>query len=142
MERALMIVNRFCPKVTSVHDAKRGVKLEVMKQDVVARKKKHDACAFAQACKRQLHLDGAIVSISRAYLIKGKKATRYELPDSVRREITAFDRGGGFAPGQYVLRPISAGHEQGFNQTSDYGPKKRVRPKPRHYTRGIRAILA
>jgi hypothetical protein len=104
MASALQIVQKFYPEVTKVVNAKHDLNIKLRPADVrSAGVKKHDGCAMAQACKRQLHVDGAIVSTSSAYLIDGKKATRYSVPLNVAKEIIAFDRGAGFEPGEYQL---------------------------------------
>lgn len=141
--RALAIVHKYFPKVAEVKDATRALAIQVTKQDTTARgRKKHTACALAKACNRRLHLDGAIISMSRAYLVKGTTATRYEVPTTVAREITSFDRGAGFAPGLYQLYSPTSNHKIGTKRPTKYGPKKKKRQTPRHTTDGIRAALA
>src|SRR6267143_179111 len=104
MPNPLSIVNKFFPKVTKVRDATSNIEIEVTKTDQnIAKKMKHDECAMAVACKRKMHLDGVIMAISTAYLIKDNVATRYKVPISVGREITSFDRGAPFAVGTYKL---------------------------------------
>jgi hypothetical protein len=101
----LSIVKRFYPDVKRVEVARAPLTVEVLKSDGKGGRKSHQACAMADACKRKFHLDGTIVSRSVAYLIKGDTATKYGIPEAVRREITSFDRGAGFAPGTYHLVP-------------------------------------
>jgi hypothetical protein len=104
MATALQIVQHFHPEVTTVKDAKRNIHIEVLPRDTsLATVKNHKTCAMAVACKRRFHLDGVIISVGRAYLVKGKTATRFKLPESVSREIVSFDRKAGFAPGEYQL---------------------------------------
>lgn len=98
---------------------------------------------MAVACKRKLKLDGAIVSVSTAYLIKNGVATRYKVPPSVAREVVAFDRSAGFAPGRYALRAPTK-HEQIGAESHHYrgaGPHKSKKRQPHHITQGIRAAL-
>jgi len=103
--RSLAIVQKFFPKVTTVKDGTDDLEVEVTKQDATSsRKKDHNNCAMAVACKRKAKADGIIISISMAYIIKGNTATRYQVPNSVGREITAFDRGARFAEGNYELK--------------------------------------
>jgi hypothetical protein len=105
MPVSLQIVQKFYPEVTKVVDARADLIFNLRASDVKSAKaKKHDGCALAQACKRQCHVDGAIVSTRTAYLISGTKATRYYVPESVSREIVAFDRGAGFELGAYCLQ--------------------------------------
>jgi hypothetical protein len=107
MPTALRVVQQFFPQVTIIEDSSECVEIEVTKQDdKTATKKDHKTCAMAVACKRKLGLDGVIISINTAYLVKGRTAKRYRLPVSVAREVVSFDRGGGFAPGQYRLSRV------------------------------------
>lgn len=82
---ALGIVRKYHPNVTRVVDAKRPITIEVSKSDC----RKGDAkspshCAMAKAFTHT-H-DGAIVSLSVAYIVDGDKATRYKVPVSVSRD--------------------------------------------------------
>ena len=116
-------VKEFFPEVTSVTDAKKPIHIIVTAKDSnAATVKNHKECAMARAAKRTLHVDGIVVSRQRAYLVTGNKAIRYTFPESVRKEIVSFDRGGGFAEGEYVLTPIPP-----------HVPKpKSAKPEPRH----------
>lgn len=94
--RALRLVQKYYPEVTKVIDGKKPIRVEVTKKDSnSAAVRDHKACAMAVACKRKLNLDGVLISVSTAYLVKGKKATRFQLPPSVSREVVSFDRHGG-----------------------------------------------
>lgn len=142
--RALSIVQKYHPDVTSVKDAKRHIEIEVTKEDSKgADKRSPSTCALAKAFCRTF--DGAIISVSRAYLIKGKVATRYMVPDSIARELVSFDRHSDFAPGEYTL------HAPGTRETlgvRKYPPakkkyKKRKYPNSKarlHRTTGIREL--
>lgn len=139
--RALAIVNKFFPGVKAVKDSNEPLRISVTATDTKAPgRKKHAECVIANACKRGLGMD-ALVSVSRVYLIKNGVATRYEVPPSVAREITSYDRGAGFEPGDYVLRKPSSDHRLGTRRPSVYGPKAAVRPVPTRMTAGIRAAL-
>lgn len=101
---ALRNVQKYFPEVTQVEDADKSVILDVTKGDVAkAERRAHKTCAMAVACKRALEADGVIISVKTAYVIKGKKAQRYRLPESVSREIVSYDRDSQFAPGEYHL---------------------------------------
>lgn len=105
MPTALEVVKKFYPKVTKVVNTRKPVAVEIAAGDVKKSKMKdHKCCAMAMACKRQLPVDGVLVSSRRAYLIKGDTATRFLVPEAITREIVAFDRGAGFAPGTYTLQ--------------------------------------
>jgi hypothetical protein len=143
---ALMIVQVYFPDVKKVVDADEAIEIEVTKADNKSAKvRNHNACALAVSCKRTLHLDGVIVSINTAYLIKGNKATRYKLPESVSREIVSFDREGGFDEGSYKLNPVHKGQRLGERQERPtYAEKRSAGGKLRrfmHRTNGVRAAL-
>ena len=141
---ALKIVQKFFPSVTMVVDAERGAKIEVTPLDAKSKGvKDHAECAFAQACKRQMRLDGVIISRSVAYLVKGKMARRFLLPSSVSREVVSFDRGAGFEPGEYLLSPISPARKLGRSTSESTAPRSgNGKPKKfRHLTANVRAVL-
>src|SRR5262249_8329569 len=125
MPDVMLIVHKFFPNVKRVKDASRPIEIQVTKADSSSKgRKNHKTCAMAAACKRAFHLDGAIVSKRMAYLIRGPVATRYEIPESVAREVVSFDRGGGFAPGTYRLGTPK--HELGAVSRGDRGPNTRT----------------
>lgn len=104
MATALSVVQQFYPHVRTVKDAKDPLSFTVTDTDAKAVRKDHQKCAVAEACRREYDIDGVIISRSTAYLVKGRTATRYHIPQRVAIEIVSFDRGGGFAPGDYELR--------------------------------------
>lgn len=83
-----------------VLDAKRAIKLTVSSADI--RKgdlKRPDDCAFARACRRELHVKEARVHLGRIYLrTNDTNWLRYQTPRALRSEIIAFDRGGVVSP--------------------------------------------
>jgi hypothetical protein len=126
---ALGIVRKYHPNVTRVVDAKKQVNILVTPEDCKGSKKKSpDHCALAQAFTRKY--DGAIISLSTAYLIKGNKAIRYKVPQSISREIVSFDRHHDFAAGEYTLKAPS--------KTARLGPRQWAQPKNRPAGRGLR----
>jgi hypothetical protein len=146
-QKALFNIRKFFPNVTSVVDATRSTKIEVTKKDASSRAvKNHKECAMAVACKRAFHVDGVVISRSVAYLVKGNQARRFVLPNSVIHEVISFDRGGGFAPGNYALSPPSICNKLGFTRD-----KTRLNPErdhtnqgrsKRHVTTNVRDVLA
>ncbi len=101
---ALELVQKFYPDVTSVEDAKKGVRLIVTKQDAESKAvKNHKECAMAVAAKRQMNAEAAVICVTTSYIVKGNKAYRFKNPSSVSREIVSFDRKAGFEPGDYAL---------------------------------------
>lgn len=145
---SLSYVRRYYPEVTKVVDAKRGTKVTVTTKDCEnGVGKAPNICAIAKAAMR--HYDGAIISLSRAYLIKGSVAYRYEVPGHVTRELVVFDRSHQFNPGVYRLERMAKDHRFGEHSsgaptagTPDSKRKKRARKfkKARHYTEGVRAL--
>ena len=142
ISRSLRIVRKFFPKVAVVYDASKPITIKVTKADNTASKKRvHNECALAVACKRTQHLDGVIVARSTAYLIKGTIATRYAVPIAGQKEIVAFDRGGGFAPGMYKL--VKPQHQIGSHH-GVAGNGKRTGEhiaNRHHFTQGVRTAL-
>jgi len=143
MASSLGIVRKFFPNVRKVTDARAPVQIEVTARDTkTSKKKKHAECALAKACQRTWNLDGAVVTRSMVYLVKDKQALRYLLPQTVTREIVAFDRGASFAPGVYTL--TKPWHPLGTKKTPPRttGRKDGSRPATRvHRTQNIRAAL-
>jgi hypothetical protein len=110
------------PHVVYFVDATEPIIITVTKADVRSAKKSYTGCAIAVSCKRQLNLDGAVVSLASSYLVLGDTATRYCVPQSISREVVANDRNGSASPGIYKLRP--------FSKSGRLGP----RPRPKNYT--------
>jgi hypothetical protein len=139
---ALRIVQKMFPQVEEVVDAGRPRIIEVEDVDLKsANVKNHKSCAMAVACKRKLELDGVIISTTTAYLIKGKKATRYAVGEAVSREITSFDRGAQFAPGTYRLIPYSPSRRLGIAREAGESTKGIGQRRFHHRTAGVRAML-
>lgn len=145
MPQALQIVRKFYPDVKRVVNAKKDIPVDITKGDLkAASTKDHKACAMAEACKRHLPVDGAIISTRTAYLIKGDTATRYDVPEYAAREIVSFDRGAGFTLGQYALRKPAkrAAYGKGKRKQSwDRRPGKLKHRKAKR-TEGIRMALS
>lgn len=143
----MRIVKKLYPQVTSIVDAKRPAMFEVTTADSKkSTKKSVNNCALAEACKREY--DGAIIAVSTAYLIKGKRATRYQVPSRVARELVSFDRHKHFAPGVYTLNVPSPTRtmnaeadrkrdrvEEAENARTKNGPQR-----IQHRTEGVRKI--
>ena len=141
----LKTVQKFFPNVTSIIDASRIAMVEVTERDSSSKAvKQHTACAMAVACKRKFNLDGVIISRSLAYLIKGKQARRFLLPESVKREIISFDRGSTFEPGLYELAVVSESLRMDAKKrpTNRDRGKRGTKPKRfRHLTKNVRQVL-
>jgi hypothetical protein len=95
---------------------------------------------MAVACQRMFHADGMIIGKQTAYLIKGTKAVRFSLPESVRKEIVSFDRGSGFEPGEYQLsKPVHILGSPGgrSKKKTSLGKKHHI-----HVTQNVRNSIA
>lgn len=140
MPTALQIVQKLYPEVTSVVDSKRNKVIEVTAKDCSSKAvKNHKECALAVACRKVA--DGAIICVKSAYLIKGTKATRYKVPESVSREITSFDRNAPFEPGTYHLTAVPASGELGAKRKPG-GHTGNGKKADYHRTENIREMLS
>ena len=130
-----------------VKDAKKNIRLEVMREDIIsARKKDSNCCAVAKACKRLEGVKGVKVHLSRLYLnTDGKCYTRYIVSGAMRSEIIAFDRGGKFMPGMYSLSAPDKTKALGYvdkrkNRDRTKEPQGKAKPiKTYTETKNIRA---
>lgn len=139
---ALSRVRKYFPGVSSVEDATRALTIEVTRGDEArATRKAHKDCALAVACKRSKGLDGVIVSVKTAYLIKGTKAIRYNLPERVSREIISFDRGSRFEPGVYQLITPEYKLGEHANGSQGHGKDRSNKGTTHVKTTGIRTVL-
>lgn len=142
MARALAIVRKYAPSVRHVEDATEDLDIEVTKRDL-GKRKDHNGCVLAEACKRQEKATTAIISRSAAYIVKGDTATRYLVTPTISREIVSFDRGAGFETGDYTLkRPCDSRRLGNYTPGRDMGNgpgKKRRKP---HVTENVRESLA
>lgn len=145
ISRALGIVRKYFPEVNKVADAKAPLSLEVTNRDqTIATRRAHKTCAMAVACKRKLNLDGVIISIKTAYMIKGKKAIRFAVPEHVSREIVSYDRGSSFEPGVYKLNvpDVAIGESRSGVDIVNRTPHDHHRSKAIHLpTKNIRSVL-
>lgn len=133
------VIKSFYPEVRRIVDATEPLLITVTKQDCKgANKKEMDSCALARALERTEGVH-ALISRSVAYIIKGKTARRYQLPESVTREIVTFDRFKGFTPGDYRLCKPYPTNRLGAGRS---GGRKRKKIDPGrgklHYTSGVR----
>lgn len=99
-------------------------------------------CAAALALSREYHTE-AIVHISRTYIKSEDKKSwiRYATPETIAREITSFDRGHSFEPGEYHVVPMAPAERLGAykHQSGHSGKKdKTTRKRPNHKTVSIR----
>ena len=116
-----------------VYDATEPLLIEVLEEDIHAQDRRDPAkCAMAEACKRELHVTEARAYLSRLYIKQGDHWLRYVLPETVRQEVAAFDRGGGFSQGTYRIPPLPANrraggkHRGGSGKTTGTAPKRQT----------------
>jgi len=142
---SLNVVKKFFPNVKRVVDATQDARIEVTEKDASSKAvKNHSKCAMAVACKRKFHLDGVIISRSVAYLVKGNQARRFKLPTSVSEEVVSFDRGAGFAPGEYTLSKVTPSIALGPRNRPQNIKTRNNDDKPkqfRHLTTSVRSVL-
>lgn len=140
---ALGIIQKYHPNVKSVVDATEPLYIEVTKKDCKNGSSKEPGdCVIARACRREY--EGAVISMSVAYIVDGETAYRYMVPQSIAREVVSFDRAGMFQPGLYSLNAPVACQRLGAHLASRprSGKKKTVhsRKKRNHATAGIRRL--
>ena len=131
---------------TEVKDANEKLVVHITKSDVkLGATKNATACAAARALCREHGATEAKVHFSRAYIRRGGgKWLRFSVPSALRNEIMAFDRGGEFAPGEYLLSPVQPSVQLGRHQKKPPKPTKQVpqrgnKPKrPYHIVEGVR----
>jgi hypothetical protein len=135
---------------TPVKDAKQKIVLTITPQDVKSGAKKNsNSCAAANALCRQEGCEAAKVHMSRAYIKKGKTWYRFAVPAPLRNEVLAFDRGGTFEPGDYVLAPVQPSVRIGAPRKTPKGPdlrtgrhvSKNKMKRPYHVVSGVRARM-
>lgn len=100
-----------------------------------AKTKQPTSCALAQACLRKKGVKEVRVHLSRAYIRTNElNWQRFLVSDHLRREIVVFDRGGRFAPGDYVLQKINPAKRLGADKRKRTGPKPPGKRKRRQYS--------
>jgi len=127
-----------------VVDAGKKMKLRITRADVSGAKKSDPAnCAAARAISRELKVD-ARVHMTRTYIKMGpknkQKWVRFITPQAISREITAFDRGAQFEPGDYTLIPAPPSNQLGMHKvTGEHSHHKTTGEKrPHHVTASVR----
>jgi hypothetical protein len=129
-----------------VRDADRVIILHISEQDARGRSKDPRNCAAAKAACRVDGVKEARVYRSRTFLLIERANgmpcwVRLHTPERLQKEIVAFDRGGKFEPGDYVLRPMPPagrlGADQRIRPSKQNGGSKKRRP---HRLGGIREV--
>lgn len=125
-----------------VGNAAKSIRVNITADDIKKGKPlEPNACAIARAVLREVPgATDVLTHLANVYVCRKTEWLRYKTPEYARREITAFDRGGWFAPGEVVLqavptstlvRKVKAIRSGGGKGR---GPK---RPTP-HHTIGVR----
>jgi hypothetical protein len=113
-----------------VVNSKKSMKISITPADVKkAKRKDPECCVIAQNCLARDGVKDAKIHLSRAYLrLNGKEWVRFMVPRNLRQEIIAFDRGGRFAPGEYVLYKVQPSHA---NDKRTHKRTKKAKGTPR-----------
>ena len=128
-----------------VYDATEPLLIEVVKEDIVLRRRKDpERCALAAACKRELHVTEARAYLSRLYIRHRDHWLRYQLTETVRQEVSSFDRGGGFSEGTYRIPPLSPRQRSGGPAQGGSGIRKgpRIASNARQTHRIVEGVRA
>lgn len=127
-----------------VIDAKRDVTLHISKADVSkASIKAPNSCAIAQSCLNKKGVKEARIHLSRAYLrMNDNNWVRFIVPASARSEIVAFDRGGTFSPGNYVLSAPPPSARLGDTERKRNTGPRRTKRKKYHIITDVRSAPA
>lgn len=118
------------PDGKPIVNSRKSITINISDDDVRQGKPlKPDKCAAALACRRLSTAKEAHVYVGRTYVKIGDKWVRFLTPQPLAREITALDRGGRFAPGEYTLGKIKPsgllGKHQGGPQAGKKGAGKK-----------------
>jgi hypothetical protein len=117
--------------MTKTTNASRRIRFRITSRDVArAKPKDTHACAAALALKRALGADDVDVRITRTFVEKNGRVTRYETPPALRFEATTLDRGGKFEPGDYEIKPVPP--SQSTRAIAIRNKKKRTAKKRSH----------
>lgn len=113
-----------------VKNGKKSISIEVTDRDVKnATMKDPTNCVAAVACRRDLGCTEARVHVGRTYLRFNGHWERYLTSKNLRDEIIAYDRGGRFIPGEYVLMKMTptkrTNKRQGSDKPRKYASKRR-----------------
>jgi hypothetical protein len=113
-------------------DGKKAIKLTITPNDIAKADRKESAdCAVARACRRELHAKEVRVHLTRVFVRMNEgNWQRFATPPAMRSEIIAFDRGGSFEPGEFVLSP-PVGRDKATGKRQGGKPKfKHARQNP------------
>lgn len=122
-----------------VKDAAKSLILTVTKEDVKnGKRKSENDCAAAVACKRQFKATEARIHLGRTYLRFNGHFKRYHTPPGMRTEMIAFDKGGSFEPGNYLLRKMAPHRATDHLRKRKTGPRKTKKRGVYHILKNVR----
>jgi len=129
-QRISPFLKRHFPQVEKVINARKGIRVVVKKRDcgVESKSGQPTECALARATRREYKADGVVIGMSASYIIKGKKAVRFETSEAIGRELTSFDRHHDFAPGIYRLSPVPRSRAEPARRNSNGSPTGGTHP--------------
>lgn len=122
-------------------DASEDLNLSITPADIrraIKNRKDPNNCAAAEAIKRQEICKDVAVYMSRTYVKDKDRWVRYVTPSAISREVTSFDRGSEFEPGDYTLKAPSPSNRLGVHRgktTRKTGKQK----KQKHVTLNVRS---
>lgn len=101
-----------------VVNGKGKILLKITKGDISrADRKQPDQCVIARCCRRSLKVKEARIHLGRVYLRRDDRQwERYITSPAMRTEIVAFDRGGSFEPGDFLILPPAPSKAVGKTQ--------------------------
>ena len=98
-----------------------------------------NACAIAlAACRHVKGVSAALAHLGCIYLCINGQWRRFKTSGALGREITAFDRGGKFYPGEYDLLPVTVARLVKRRVRSSGNGSRRVKRRKPHHTEGVR----
>lgn len=142
VEHAEPLLNRKTRQLEGMKivDGTHPIKLRIKACDITGSKKADaENCAAARALKREFGSE-VRVYLTRTYVKAGKVWQRFITPQSISREIVAFDRGARFEPGEYLLNAPSKTQRLGMSRASGPMKKKGTSTRPRHFTASVRQM--
>jgi len=114
-------------------NATKSIRLVIGDDDIKgSRSKQPDRCVAAKACMRQMKATEARVHLGKTYVRVKDKWVRYTTSPALKQEIVAFDRGGSFEAGTYMLYKIVPSLLKGGKQSADT-PRKKKRGSVNRY---------
>jgi hypothetical protein len=134
-----------------IFDSTEPLKIQVNSRDIANADRKDPAdCVMARAVRRCIHAHEVRAHLGRVFVRQREKGPwkRYETSTALRSEIIAFDRGGAFEPGEYMLRKIrdsqtslarsrySEGRNRNRSSRKGRAQKKRMAPHTMKNVRG------